>query len=166
LKHYVGVEGDITIYTDMKPIKEQGISGVDDIKVSVNFEGALSLGFSTQLKGAVVAGSTEGNIDDQIGVNLVILDQYSTNLAGCAPQFAMCGGLETTFDKNLSKPISKGVLFGFGEGYDISVDLFTISDAIFEGSKGKFKVQIPIANERFIKRVNTTFRSLQKLLAE
>ena len=163
LKYYVGVEGDVTLYVDMKPIKQQGLLGLDDVKISVNLEGGVSLGFSTQLKGAAVVGSTKGRPEDQKGVNMIGLNQYSTNLAGCAPELAMCGGLKTVFDKQL-KPTSKGVMFGLGEGYDISLDLVNISDSFLEASKDKIKVQIPFVNKNFFKKASDTFRSLRKAI--
>lgn len=153
LKYYVGVEGDLTIYADTKPIKEQGIRGLADIKVSINVEGSISFGASVKLRGAVVAGSTKDDIDDIPGANLIVKDGYSGTAAGCTPN-AICAGVVPGFDED-RKLKSKGVLFVFGEGFDVSANLLEVSDYFFKGDakKKKLELQIPIANKRFLKKL-------------
>ena len=98
LKNIIGVEGDITIYADLK--KE---------KVSINFESALSFGASEKLRGAVVVGSTKSDIDDIPGVGIIFKDGVSGNIAGC---HILCGGIVPAVDKNL-EPKTKAFLFGW-----------------------------------------------------
>jgi hypothetical protein len=137
----------------VKPIKEQGIRGLADIKVSINFEGGLSFGASLKLRGTGVLGSTKVDIDDIPGVNLIGEDGYSGTIAGCTPN-GICGGIVPGVDKNLELE-TKGVMFGFGEGFDVSANILEVSDYLFkaDAKKNKMDLQIPIANKSFLKKL-------------
>jgi hypothetical protein len=164
LKNAVGVEGDITIYADLKPLKEKGLRGLDETRISINTEGALSLGISENLRGAVVIGSTTTDIDDIAGVSLVGKDGYSGNIAGC---YHICLGYLPGVDKNL-KEKSKAFLGGWGEGWDISVNLVEISDYILKGdpAKNKLSLKLPVANKEFIEKLPVVGPAYKKYFDE
>jgi len=153
LKFFIGVEGDVTFYADMKPIKEKGIRGLSEIKVSINTEGAISGGASVKLRGAVTLGSTKTKIDDIPGVSLIGKDGYSGTAAGCTPN-GICAGIVPGFD-NKFRSKSKGVLFGFGEGFDVSANIIEVSDYFFKGDmkNRKLNLQFPIANKNFLRKM-------------
>ena len=166
LKFYIGVEGDLTLYVDTKPIKEQGIRGLANIKVSLNVEGAISGGASVKLRGAVVAGSTKDDIDDRPGANLIVKDGYSGTAAGCTPN-GICVGIAPEFDKNF-KIKTKGVLFGFGEGFDVSANILEVSDYFFKGDAKNRKVewQVPVANRNFLEKLPLVGPAIKKYFPE
>ena len=124
-KFVIGVDIVISISIDMKSVREGysegGVSGAMSTNNNSTFDasvtGEVSLGLSAEAVGVISVTGSDGNLDDQNGVQVIGSDGYPVNY-GVVPPFDGAAGIyiggSTTLQPDSKNGVSSSQSWGLG----------------------------------------------------
>jgi hypothetical protein len=178
LKPFVGIEFTFSISIDMKSIRESyseggvfgAMSTIDNSTYSANVSGDFSVGIALEAVGVISVTGSDGNLDDQNGVQIIGTNGYPLNYGVVIPPDG-AGGIfakgTTTLQPDSKNGLASSQCWGLGGGAgygELGLSIISGRDSFCSTNKTKTQWKIPFANDSFMSKANQAFERFGSLL--